>query len=100
MSFLVSVTDDLKKQISPCFGSQFKMPVQHGGEVTVGVAGLLTSTVKEGEWECLCSVHFLLSIQPRSQPREWCPPQWTIFLTSVNLLKIIPHKQARSTPPK
>lgn len=39
MSFLASVTDDLKKQISPCSGSQFKIPVQHGGEVTVGVAG-------------------------------------------------------------
>lgn len=99
MSFLASVTENLKKQISPCSGSQFKIPVQHVGEVTVGGAGLLTSIVKEGEWECLWSAHFLLSIQSRSQPRECCHPQWTGFLTSVKVRQGQKHtSQVTMTP--
>lgn len=55
MSFLASVTEYLKKQISSCSGSQFKIPVQHGGEVTVGAAGLLTSTVKKRRMVNVCA---------------------------------------------
>lgn len=91
MSFLASVTDDLKKRISPCSGSQFKIPVHHGGEVTVGVAGppYIHSQRRRMGMLVFSSLSPFCTTQIPAQGMV-PPPQWTIFLTSVNLLKIIP----------
>lgn len=45
---------------------------------------------KSSEW--LFSLTFSFLSWLRFQPREWCRSEWTSLLTSVNPVKITPHR--------
>lgn len=56
---------------------------------------LLTLHLQSGSQD-LCSVTFLLSMQPRTQAQRMVLPSFRVKLpTSINLIEIIPHRHAR-----
>lgn len=44
--------------------------------------------------------HFLLFIQWKMHPREWCHPEWTPLPTPINVVKISPTGTARGLSPQ